>query len=318
MVDLSSKMSKQETVLLTGGSGMVGRNIQEHTRFADKNIVAPTRSELDLLNPEACVEYLVGLKPDIVVHAAGLVGGIQANINEPVRFLVSNMDIGRNLVLAAREANVKTLLNLGSSCMYPRDAQNPLAEELILTGRLEPTNEGYALAKIVTQRLCEYISREDSYFQYKTIVPCNLFGKFDTFDPKSSHLLPSIIHKIHSALKSGCAQIDIWGDGEARREFMYAGDLADAIGYILNTFDKVPDVMNIGIGHDYSVNEYYRHAAEVIGYTGDFVHDLARPVGMKQKLVSTTEQNKLGWYPKVSLQDGIKATYEHYIEVQNQ
>ena len=258
--------------------------------------------------------YVTHHAPDLIVHAAGKVGGIQANIAEPVAFLVENLDMGRNIVLAARSAGVERLINLGSSCMYPRGHDGALVEDMILTGELEPTNEGYALAKIVTARLCQYVTREHPALQYKTMIPCNLYGLHDAFDPKRSHLIPAIIHKTHAAIKAGASDVEIWGNGEARREFMYAGDLADAIVHAVDHFDTMPDVVNIGLGHDHSINDYYRAVADVMGFTGRFVHDLTKPVGMARKLVDIGRQTSWGWTPKHSLRDGIVRTYDFFLE----
>ena len=292
---------------------MVGRNILDHPTVGEFEILAPSRSELDLREQSAVQDYLDKQRPDMVVHAAGKVGGIQANIREPVGFLVENLDIGRNIVCAARRAGVRRLLNLGSSCMYPRNQDSPLKEDLVLKGELEPTNEGYALAKAVIARLCEYITRENSQFQYKTIIPCNIFGRYDKFDPNKSHLIPSIIHKIHQAKVSGQQMVDIWGDGSARREFMYAGDLADALVRAIKEFDSLPLVMNIGMGHDYTIDEYYQTVAEVMGYAGVFIHDLNKPVGMARKLVSVERQKAWGWTARSDLKAGIQKTYNFYL-----
>lgn len=304
-------------VLLTGGSGLVGRNFLEHPAIGEFDILAPRSNELNLLDDRAVEAYLREKRPDIVIHAAGRVGGIQANIREPVRFLMDNLDMGRNIVWAARSTGVKHLLNLGSSCMYPRNAPNPLHEDMVLKGELEPTNEGYALAKVVTARLCEYISREDASCQYKTLIPCNVYGRHDKFDPSHSHLVPAIIHKIHEAKLSGSAPVEIWGDGTARREFMYAGDLADCLVESVRRFDTLPDTMNVGIGEDASINEYYETVAEVIGYDGQFKHDLTKPVGMMRKLVSTDKAQAWGWRAKTSLRDGIAKTYDYYLQLRN-
>lgn len=291
---------------------MVGQNILEHPAASEWNIVAPRSSELDLRDYQATYDYIKRVVPEFIIHSAGRVGGIQANIAHPVDFLVENMDMGRNIVIAARAAGVKKLLNLGSSCMYPRNAPNPLTESMILQGELEQTNEGYALAKIMTARLCEYIHREDSGCLYKTIIPCNLYGRHDKFDPKHSHLIPAIIHKIRQAIDAGHTPVEIWGDGTARREFMYAGDLADAVLRALGNFDSLPNLMNVGLGYDYSINEYYQAAAEVMGFKGSFEHDCSKPVGMKQKLVSTDMQKAWGWSPSVSLRQGLQETYQYY------
>lgn len=307
---------KKIRILLTGGSGMVGRNLLEHSCIDDFEVLAPPSSELNLLDFKAVQDYVERNQPNVIIHAAGKVGGIQANIREPVKFLLDNLDMGRNIVWAARTAGVKSLINLGSSCMYPRNHSEPLSEDMVLTGELEPTNEGYALAKITTARLCEYITREDASFHYKTLVPCNIFGRFDKFEPAHSHLLPAIIHKIHLAKTNDDPTVEIWGDGNARREFMYGGDLADAIMQAVDKFDSLPLNMNIGQGHDHSINEYYHVAAAVMDYKGQFIHDMTKPVGMARKLVSIERQSQWGWKPRHTLQEGIEKTYSYYLEHQ--
>lgn len=302
-------------ILLTGGTGMVGKNILEHLSVQKYTFLYPSSKELNLQNYDSVNHYIQFHQPDFVIHCAGFVGGIQANMANPVRFLVDNLDIGRNIIMAAKNNNVRKFINFSSSCIYPRNAKNPLNEELILQGELEPTNEGYALAKIVTTRLCEYITTEDSTFQYKTVIPCNLFGKFDKFSPEHSHMVPAVIKKIHEAKIQNKKEIDIWGDGLARREFMYAGDLADFIFYALEHFEKMPQNLNVGLGHDYSINDYYQTIAKAIGYEGVFVHDLSKPIGMKQKLVDNTKLKTFGWKSTISLKDGIEKTYEYYKKI---
>lgn len=301
-------------ILLTGGGGMVGRNLLEHTAIDEFEVLAPRSNELDLRNFVAVQAYLLKHKPDMIIHAAGKVGGIQANMREPVSFLMDNLDMGRNIVWAAHQAGIKRLINLGSSCMYPRNHDEPLKEEMVLKGELEPTNEGYALAKVVTARLCDYIMREDATYQYKTLIPCNIYGRYDKFDPAHSHLVPAIIHKVHQAKQSGQESVEIWGDGTARREFMYAGDLADSIVRAINNFEALPIYMNVGLGHDFTINEYYQAAADVMGYTGTFVHDLSKPVGMARKLVSVERQLAWGWKAQSDLRAGIEKTYNYYLE----
>jgi GDP-L-fucose synthase len=306
-------------IFLTGGRGMVGQNILEHPLASKYEIIAPSSQELDLTNAINTEKFIQDIKPDVVIHAAGRVGGIQANISNPVDFLITNTDLGRNVILGAYKAAVPRLLNLASSCMYPRHATNPLKEDLILQGELEPTNEGYALAKIFATRLCQYINRENQkqdLMRYKTMIPCNLYGRFDKFDPKESHLIPAIIHKVHQAKLQGISEVDIWGDGAARREFMYAGDLAGAVLNGLNDFNKLPDVMNIGLGQDYSINDYYAITAKVIGWNGRFIHDTSKPVGMKQKLVDISRQQNWGWMPETPLTAGIEKAYQFYLERQ--
>lgn len=301
-------------LLLTGGGGMVGRNLLEHPAIGEFEIIAPRSAELDLCDFDAVLAYLRKHQPDMVIHAAGKVGGIQANMREPVDFLMENLDMGRNIVWAAHQAGIKRLINLGSSCMYPRNHNEPLREEMVLKGELEPTNEGYALAKVVTQRLCEYIMREDASFQYKTLIPCNLYGRHDKFDPVHSHLIPAIIHKVYQAKQAEQTTVEIWGDGTARREFMYAGDLADVIVRTIKEFDTLPNLMNVGLGYDYTINEYYQAAADVMGYTGSFVHDLSKPVGMARKLVSVDRQQAWGWSADSDLRSGIEKTYDFYLK----
>lgn len=292
---------------------MVGRNLVE-TAPEEIALLIPSREELNLLDYDATLNYLQTNQPDLIIHAAGIVGGIQANLKDPVRFLLENTDMGRNIVWAAHNSGIKNLFNLGSSCMYPRFSNGLLKENQILGGELEPTNEGYALAKIFTQRLCAYITKQLDGFAYKTIIPCNLYGRFDKFDPEHSHMIPAVIHKIHQAKTQNASSVEIWGDGTAKREFMYAGDLAEMIWNMVMRFEELPELMNVGLGHDYTINEYYTAVADVVGFNGEFVHDLSKPVGMKQKLVDVTLQNSLGLSPKHSLKEGIELTYQYYLQ----
>lgn len=304
-------------LLITGARGMVGRNLCAHPLIDRWQILVPSSSELDLCDFEALRCYIAQNRPDFVVHAAGVVGGIHANIAAPRRFLSDNARIGLNVVNACFEAGVQTLINLASSCIYPKDLGCGLSEDKIMTDQLEPTNEGYALAKIVAMRMCEYAMRENPELNYHTLIPCNLYGPWDKFDPHNSHLVPAIIHKVHLAMKRGEQEVEIWGAGTARREFMFAGDLADAIIRALNSPENLPPIMNVGLGHDHSINDYYHIVAKVIGWEGRFRHDLTRPVGMRQKLLDVTRQSEWGWAPKTSLEDGIRATYQFYLEEQS-
>lgn len=288
---------------------MVGQNLMRHPGLQQYEALCPDRGQLNLLDYSQVEAYLREHKPELIIHAAGKVGGIQANMQFQAAFLLENMDMGRNVVWAARQSGIKKLLNIGSSCMYPRHAVNPLREEYILQGELEPTNEGYALAKIATARLCQYIQSEDSSFLYKTAIPCNMYGPWDKFDPAHSHLLAAAIYKVHRAKQEGADQVSIWGDGTARREFMYAGDFADFLIYALARFDNLPAMINVGCGVDYTVNDYYRAVAEVVDYRGSFAHDLSRAVGMKQKLVDASRLHRLGWTAPTSLAEGIAQTY---------
>ena len=301
-------------LLITGGSGMVGQNIMERFASSTHVLLTPSSTELDLQNYTAVYDYIKINQPDFVIHAAGLVGGIHANMANPVAFLVKNTDIGRNIIMASKENNIKYFLNLASSCIYPRNAINPLQEELILQGELEPTNEGYAIAKIFATRLCEYITKEDPSFIYKTAIPCNLYGKHDKFSDQHSHMVPSVIKKIIHAVNNKESEVLIWGDGLSRREFMYAEDLADFIFYAVSNFARMPQNLNVGLGFDYTINEYYYAAAQVLGYEGGFVHDLTKPTGMKQKLIDDTKLRAFGWQHQTDLKTGIQKTVDFYLK----
>jgi GDP-L-fucose synthase len=305
-------------ILLTGANGMVGRNVVSHSAASYFDWLTPSRRDLDLADVNAVLAYIDFHKPDLVIHAAGLVGGIQANMAEPVRFLVDNLQLGVNLLTACKAVGVPRVINLGSSCMYPRAAVNPLKESSVLEGGLEPTNEGYALAKIVAARLCNYISQECSWLSYKTVIPCNLYGRFDHFEPNRSHMIPAVIHKLHQAKLTGATNVNIWGDGMSRREFMYAQDLAGFLFYAIDHFDAMPNSINVGLGQDWSINEYYQAVSKIVGYAGEFTHDLSKPAGMRQKIVDTQLLDTFGWQAPTKLEQGLVATYQYYLEYFNE
>ena len=304
----------KQVIYLSGSNGMVGKNILEH--YASKNftILKPKRSELDLLKYNELDTFLAKNKPDLIIHAAGIVGGIEANIKQPLQFFFENIQMGMNILNASKKNKVKRFINLSSSCMYPRNSEKALTEDQLLTGELEPTNEGYALAKCAITKLCEYINKEDNSLSYKSVIPCNLYGRYDNFDLNTSHMVPAVIRKIYEAKKNNLDSIDIWGDGSARREFMFTADLADFIYFSINNFEKMPQNINVGIGIDYSINEYYKVIADVIGYKGKFNNDFSKPVGMKKKLIDINKLNKFGWSHKTSLESGIKQTYQYFLE----
>ena len=303
-----------EKIYITGGSGLVGRNLIEALDATGQNFVAPTSSDANLLDERAILESLQHYRPDLVIHCAGIVGGIAVNIAEPYSFCDQNTQMGLNLIRAAKIVGVEQLLNLGSSCMYPAQAENPLTESAILGGYLEPTNEGYALAKIVTAKLCEYVSQQAGV-RYKTLIPCNIYGRHDQFDPFRSHMIPSAILKTHKAMMADRRTVEVWGDGLSRREFMYAGDLANFILFAIDSFSELPSVMNVGLGEDYSINEYYAAIAKVVGFKGEFIHNLSKPAGMKRKVVDVSAQRNLGWGPTTTLAQGLQKTYEFMQEV---
>lgn len=311
-VDLIQITIMNESIFLTGGTGMVGKNTLERLKSDGYHVLAPSRSELDLLNQDEVLRYFKFNKIDTVIHTAGLVGGIQANLNNPFSFLSINSKIALNVISAAIEFNIKKFINLGSSCMYPKGHTNKLTEDLILTGPLELSNEGYALAKILSLKLCAYAEFEHG-LNYKTLIPCNLYGRYDNFHPIRSHLIPAIIRKIHEAKKNGNS-VEIWGSGVVRREFMYVEDLVDFMVFCIKQYEKIPSIMNVGIGLDYSIKEYYHLIGEVIGFNNAFTYDLTKPEGINKKLCSINKQKELGWTPKHSLKEGIVKTYNYYIE----
>jgi GDP-L-fucose synthase len=304
-------------VLVTGSTGMVGRNFIEDRRSRYFELLAPGRQNLDLTDANLVKAFFQNHKPDLVVHCAGRVGGISANINYPVEFLSENLDIGKNVIMSAYQAGVKKFINLSSSCIYPKSAENPLTESQILTGAFEPTNEGYAIAKLAALKLCEYITRQNSDFKYLTLIPCNLFGNYDQFELGKSHLIPSAILKIFQANVNRNSSVEIWGDGTARREFMFVGDLVDCLYQIIERFESAPLLMNVGVGIDHSVAEYYSIIAEILNYKGTFTFDVSKPVGMKQKLVCSEVSNKWGWRSKTTLRSGLEKTVEYFQMTRN-
>lgn len=308
-------------VWITGGGGMVGRALQESfgRLRPDVRVVAPSSSELDLTRREDVDAFVRDTAPDVVVHAAGKVGGIAANIANPVEFLVANMAIGMNVIEASRRAGVTDLVNISSSCMYPKDHDGLLTEDLVLAGPLEPTNEGYALAKIAADRLCEYVAREDG-LRYRTVIPSNLYGPGDHFDEHRGHLIANVIRKIHAAKAAGAEVVEVWGDGTARREFTYVNDVTDYIATVARAeaLDDLPQRLNVGIGRDYTVREYYDAVAAVVGYDGRFEYDLSKPSGMKRKLMDSSVAHGHGWSPATNLEQGLERTYQSFLTSTNE
>lgn len=299
-------------IFLTGSRGMVGQNILENPLSQNYDFITPGRQDLDLMDAESVTAMFVETQPDLIIHAAGHVGGIQANMKNPKEFLLRNLHMGLNVINSADTLGIKRLLNLGSSCMYPRFGENPLREEAVLTGELEPTNEGYALAKIISARLCDYINAVDSTKMYKTIIPCNLYGRYDKYGTEHSHMIPAVIRRLHDAKLSNKTSVDVWGDGSARREFMSARDLASFIFYAINNFERMPNCLNVGIGKDFSIKEYYETIARVVGFSGSFDYDTSKPVGMKRKLVDNSLQEKFGWTSEIGLKQGIEEAYDFF------
>ena len=300
-----------KTVLITGASGFVGQNFTSDFRVSDYNILSPSSTDLNLLNKEAVLVYLESKKPDIIINAAGKVGGILRNIKDQYSFLLENTTININLISAAKEKKIKNFINLSSSCIYPNNFDEPIKESDLLTDKLEKTNEGYALAKIIGLKMTDYISNDTDY-NYKTIIPCNLFGPNDNFDINFGHMIPSVMHKIHLAKTNNDKMVTIWGDGNSRREFMYIKDLIDFIYYSIENIQKLPNFINVGVGFDYTINEYYKMISKVIGYKGNYKFDLSKPQGMKRKLVDISLLNDLGWKHKYQVEVGLEETYKFY------
>jgi GDP-L-fucose synthase len=304
-------------VLLTGGSGMVGQAIQRiaATDFQHIELIAPTHGECDLADMDAVRGMFDAQEFYGVIHAAAKVGGIQANMDDPVGFLVQNNLINNNVILSARDAGIQRMLFMASACMYPRDYKNPLKEEYLLAAPLEPTNEAYALSKIVATKLCEYLC-EQGGLSYKTLVPCNLYGIGDHFGEDRSHLIAAAIKKVWLAMQNGNSDVEIWGDGMVRREFLFTDDLAKFILQCLEQIENLPNYLNIGWGSDLTVNEYYEMVAEALGYVGVFKHDLSKPAGMMQKLLDSSKAKTYGWAPEISMQEGIRRTVESFKALQ--
>ena len=299
-------------ILITGAGGMVGRNVAADPRSAGHDLLTPSRGILDLTDAGATDAYIARHQPDLIIHAAGLVGGIQANMSAQARFLAENLGIGLNVLTAAARAGVPNLVNLGSSCMYPRDLDGVLSEDRLLSAPLEPTNEGYAIAKIAACKLTSALNAEAAGRTWRTLIPCNLYGPFDHYTPDRSHLMAAIIAKTETARRGGHDTVEIWGDGAARREFMFVGDLADFIWRFHDRLADLPDVINVGAGVDACINDYYRAVADAAGFVGGFTHDLTRPVGMRRKLMGVAAQARFGWSPPTPLTAGLMQAVADY------
>ena len=295
---------------------MVGKNLINHNNAKEFSISNPSSKEVNLLDKSTILNWLSRNPTDLVIHCAGLVGGIQANINNQSGFLFNNLQMGINLIDAAYKSGIRNFINLGSSCMYPKNISNEIDESMLLSGKLEETNEGYAIAKISVAKYCQFLS--DKGFNYKTIIPCNIYGKYDDFSLTGSHMIPGVIARMHKAKINKENFVEIWGDGTARREFMYSEDLADAIWFCVKNIKQIPKFINVGIGEDFSIKDYYQAISQIVGFKGEFKFDRTKPVGMKRKLISSKKINQLGWMPKFSLNKGISCTYNYYTkEIQN-
>jgi len=277
-----------------------------------ENVITRTRQETDLCNESSVRGLFEQEKPDLVVVAAAKVGGILANYEKPVEFLLENLKIQNNLISAAADSGAHKLLFLGSSCIYPKFAPQPIPESALLTGELEMTNEPYAIAKIAGIKLCQAYAREYGK-NFISAMPTNLYGPFDNFDLETSHVLPALIRKVHTAKKNGDASVPIWGTGSPRREFLHVDDLADACYFLLGNYDE-PDIVNVGCGEDVTIKELAETICDVIGYEGQLSFDTSKPDGTPRKLMDTSKLNGLGWKPKIGLRDGIRNAYDWFLE----
>ena len=275
------------------------------------NLLKPDRSQLDLMDEHAVLPFFLEKKPDVVILAAAKVGGIQANNDHPVEFLLENLRIQNNVIRSADQSGVRKLLFLGSSCIYPKFAPQPIPESALLTGPLEPTNEAYAIAKIAGIKLCQAYAREKGK-KFISVMPTNLYGPKDNFDLETSHVLAALLRKAHEAKKRKEKKLVVWGTGEPRREFLHVDDLAAACLLLLEKYDS-PEIINIGYGEDITIRELAELICDVVDFDGELVWDKTKPDGTPRKLLDVTSIRKLGWEPTISLRNGIAQTYEWFL-----
>lgn len=306
-------MDLRGKIYVAGHRGLVGAAIVRRLSLAGaSDIVFRTRSELDLTDDHAVTSFFEAERPAYVFLAAARVGGIKANNDYPAEFLRDNLAIQTNVIHAAWKSGVKKLCFLGSSCIYPKLAPQPLREESLLTGPLEPTNEWYAIAKIAGIKMCEAYRRQYG-FNAISVMPTNLYGPGDNFDPESSHVLPAMIGRFHEARQRGDVSVVIWGTGTPRREFLHVDDMADATVFLMQAYDQ-PGHINVGVGEDLTIFELAHMVADVVGYRGQILTDPGKPDGTPRKLMDVARLTALGWKARRGLRDGIAETYRWYLE----
>ena len=305
-------MNKETKIYIAGHQGMVGSAIKR--LLLEKgftSIVGRSSKELDLRNQDAVKKFFIDEKPKLVIDAAARVGGILANNNYPYQFLMDNMLIQNNLIQAAHENNVDKFIFLGSSCIYPKLAPQPLKEEYLLTSSLEPTNEWYAIAKITGVKLCEAIRKQYNK-DFVSLMPTNLYGPFDNFDLNTSHVMPAMIRKFHEAKLNGSEPVELWGSGNPMREFLYVDDLAKAVLFAIE--NKLPEnLYNVGTGEDLTIRELALTIQKVVGHQGNINWDAEKPDGTPRKLMNISKMHHLGWKHQIQLKDGIQETYNWFI-----
>ena len=309
-------MTPTSKIYIPGHSGMVGSAI--HQKLESKgyqNLLTRTHSELDLTNQQAVNNFFEEMRPEYVFLAAAKVGGIMANSTYPAEFIYENLMIEANVIHAAYTHGVKKLLFLGSSCIYPKLAPQPLKEEYLLTGELEVTNEAYAIAKIAGIRLCKHYN-EQYGTNFISVMPTNLYGPDDNYDPETSHAMAALIRKFHDAKVNDASQVVVWGTGSPMREFLHVADMADACVYLMENYDAsdIGEFVNIGVGEDLTIRDLAELIKDIVGYEGEIVFDTSKPDGTPRKLLDVTKLHNLGWQAKISLEDGIKQAYNWYTD----
>jgi GDP-L-fucose synthase len=304
-------MEKDEPIFVAGHRGLVGSAIMRKLKAEGfQGLITRTRSELDLTNRTAVDQFFAAEKPAMVVLAAARVGGIKANSDEPVEFLIENLEIQNHVIRAAFENKVRKLLFLGSACIYPKHAPQPIPESALLGGALEPTNEPYAVAKIAGIKLCQAFAHEYGA-NFICAMPTNLYGPHDNFDLERSHVLAALMRKAHEAKQTGASEIVVWGSGNPRREFLHVDDLAAACLFLLQHYDQ-PEIINVGTGKDLTIRELAELVCEIIGFEGGLSWDRTKPDGTPRKVLDISKIESLGWKPAIRLREGIAKTYEWF------
>ena len=299
-------------LFIAGHQGMVGAAlVRRFAREAGVTLVTRPRRELDLANQFAVESFYAAEKPDVAIIAAAKVGGIHANSTYPADFIYSNLAVATNTIHGAYRAGVKRLLFLGSSCIYPKHAPQPMAEDSLLTGPLEPTNEAYAIAKIAGLKLAQFY-RQQYGVCFHSAMPTNLYGPGDNYHPQNSHVLPALIRRFHEARESGAAEVVAWGTGSPRREFLHVDDLADACAFLLR-LENPPDLINVGVGTDVTIRELTELVAAVVGFRGRITWDATKPDGTPRKLMDESRLTALGWRARTALREGVEKTYASFL-----
>lgn len=310
-------MDKQAKIYVAGHRGLVGSAILRRLRdLGYSRLVVRTRQELDLTRQEAVERFFEEERPEYVFLAAAKVGGILANATYPADFIRDNLLIQTHVIDAAYRFGVKKLLFLGSSCIYPKFAPQPIQESHLLTGPLEPTNEAYAIAKIAGIKMCQAYRRQYG-FRAISLMPTNLYGPGDNFDLKTSHVIPALIRKFHEAKVQGKDTVVVWGTGSPRREFLHVDDLADACVFLMQHYDD-EEIINVGVGEDISIRDLAELIARIVGFEGEIVWDSSKPDGTPRKLLDVSRLFSLGWRPRISLEEGIRQTYQWFVEHHDQ